>query len=200
MDREELKTAVLDNMKARRSTRSYTQDPVPKDVLDEIIEAGRYAPSGNNMQTTHFYVITSAEKRAGLRAAVTATLKAMTPQEGMHQTLLGLIKRAQEGEVDVTYGAPALIVTANKKGSVNACADCSCALQNMMLAAAALEIGNVWINQFFMLRDAPPIKDFFAGIGVPEDEELYGALSVGFTENLETIPRERTGNPVTYIE
>jgi len=199
MEKEDKKTAVLDAIRRRRSTREYLQDPVPEEIIAEIVEAGRHAPSANNTQATHFYVITNKEKRAELRAIVTSVLAAMPEKEGMPPTLLRLIGRAKEGEVDVTYGAPALIVTTNQKGSQNANADCACTLQNMMLAASVNQIACVWINQFFMLRDAPAIKDFFAALGVSDEEEIFGSLSLGYSKNIEPDPLPRTGFPVTYI-
>ena len=108
-------------------------------------------------RSTRFYVITNTEKRAGLRKAVTEALSDTAEQEAMSQHFRALIRRARQGEVDVTYGAPVLIITSNRKGSHNAVADCSCALQNMMLTAAAYGIGNCWINQFFLLRDKKPV-------------------------------------------
>lgn len=199
MEKDVIKTAVLGAIKHRRSTRSFLQDPVPEEALTEIVEAGRHAPSANNKQNTSFYVITNPEKRTELRAAVTAALAGTEPQEGMSPTFLQLINRAREGEVDVTYGAPALIVTTNKMDNVNAIADCSCALQNMMLAASVSGIANVWINQFFSLREAPLLREFFASLGVPEDETLCGALALGHSEKIDTDPLPRTGFHAIFI-
>jgi len=199
MKKEVLKTAVLNAIKHRRSTRTFLQDPVSEGIINEILEAGRYSPSANNTQATHFYVITSPEKRAELKAAVAAALAGVTEKEGMSQSFRNLLKRAKEVDVDVTYGAPVLIVTTNKKGSPNAIADCSCTLQNMMLAASVNEIANVWINQFFTLRDTPPVAEFFASIGVSEEEEICGSLALGYSEKVEKEPLPRTGFPITYI-
>jgi len=199
MEKLAFKTAVLDAIKHRRSTRAFLKDPVPEEIIKEIVEAGRYSPTANNSQATHFYVITSEEKRAELRAAVTDALLNTVEKEGMSASFIGLIKRAKEGEVDVTYGAPALIVTTGRKSSQNAIADCSCALMNMMLAASVNDIANVWINQFFSLREAPQVKDFFASLGVSEEEAICGALSLGYSETIATEPLPRTGFPVTFI-
>jgi len=199
MEQDIKKAAVLEAIKHRRSTRAFLQDPVPGEIIDEIVEAGRHAPSANNKQTAHFFVITDAEKRKELKKAVNAALLDIAVQENMSPTFLNLIKRAKESEVDVTYGAPALIVTVNKKDSVNAAADCACALQNMMLAASVSGIANVWVNQFFSLREVPMVMDFFASLGVSEEETLFGSLAIGYSENIESEPLPRTGFPVTYI-
>ncbi|MBQ1331379.1 MAG: nitroreductase family protein, partial [Lachnospiraceae bacterium] len=49
---------MLDLIKTRRSTRKYLDRPVPRELLEQIVEAGRYAPSGGNNQTGHFLVVT----------------------------------------------------------------------------------------------------------------------------------------------
>ena len=194
-NKEALRAAV----NARRSTRKYKADPVPKELLTEVVEAGRMAPSGNNSQSVHFIVITQPEHLAQLREAVTKTLANTPVQEGMPPPMVGLINKAKQETVDVNYGAPALIITANKKGYDNAVADCSCAMQNMMLMAGACGLGNCWINLYHRLRQAPPLRSLMEKLGLGEDEEVFGALVLGYTDNLETTPLPRKGNPVTYV-
>ena len=50
-------------IKGRRSTRKFLDKPIPQELLEQVLEAGRYAPSGKNVQATHFLVI---ENRAVL--------------------------------------------------------------------------------------------------------------------------------------
>lgn len=199
MDKDTIKAGLKAAIFQRRSTRAYKADPVPEELLGEIVEAGVYSPSASNGQKTHFFVITNPEKRAELREVMTKVLAAIPAEKGMPEVFLSLIQRANEGEVDVTYGAPALIVTTNEKGSMNAAADTAIALENMMLTASACGLGNVWVNQFLMLRDAPELKEFFAGIGVTQNMLVYGALAVGYAEALETEPLPRRGDPVTFV-
>ena len=47
---------VLNNIYTRRSIRKFKEQDVPKDLVDEIVKAGTYAPSGKNLQTYRFYV------------------------------------------------------------------------------------------------------------------------------------------------
>ena len=53
---------VLENIKTRRSTRAYRDTPVAKQTLEEILNAGLYAPSANNTQNWQFTVVQDAEK------------------------------------------------------------------------------------------------------------------------------------------
>ena len=59
----EIKTAsdMLDFIKSRRSTRRFKSDKLPQEMIEQVVEAGRYAPSGGNSQTTHFIVIDNKE-------------------------------------------------------------------------------------------------------------------------------------------
>ncbi|MCL2112194.1 MAG: nitroreductase [Clostridiales bacterium] len=200
MDRDAVKKGLKEAIYQRRSTRAYLDKPVPEEIIEEILDAGRHAPSASNKQRSHFFVITNPEKLAELREVMTGVLAAMPEQEGMSPVIISLIQRAKAGPVDVTYGAPALIVTTNIMGGPNGLSDTACALQNMMLTASALGMGNCWINQFLSLRDAPPLRKFFEGLGVPDDQEVCGSLALGYAAGpIEPAPLPRTGNPVTYI-
>lgn len=53
----------------RRATRRFTDRDVPDTILDELLEAARWAPSGYNLQPTHFVVVRDAARRDALRAA-----------------------------------------------------------------------------------------------------------------------------------
>ena len=55
--------AVIEAIKGRRSVRSYKADPVPKDVIETLIEAGNWAPTGANFQPWRFVVITDPNFR-----------------------------------------------------------------------------------------------------------------------------------------
>lgn len=56
----------IDLLRSRRSTRHFRPDPVPPNLLDELLEAARWAPSGFNLQPTHFVVVTDPAVKAKL--------------------------------------------------------------------------------------------------------------------------------------
>ncbi len=162
----------------RRSCKEYRPDPVDRETLSQIVEAGRYAPSGMNRQMCHFYVVDDRTLLAKISALVSRKLPAF------------------EGK-DCRYGAPALVVVANRKENKMALQDASCALENMMLAACALGVGSRWINQPFALSDDAELR---ALLGLPEEERICGSLALGCPAGpLFPGQRERTGNPVTWV-
>src|SRR5215211_832485 len=61
--------SFLDLVRSRRSTRHFRPDPVPPELLDELLEAARWAPSGFNLQPTHFVVVTDPAVKAKLYPA-----------------------------------------------------------------------------------------------------------------------------------
>ena len=111
------------------------------------------------------------------------------------------INAAKTGNYVFHYNAPVLIVTANQQGYGNAIADSACALENMMIAANALDLGACWINQLHWLTDHDNLRRYMAGLGLAEDETITGGLILGY--GCDGLPvrseLERTGNPVTWI-
>ena len=188
----------------RRSTRKYKMDPVPAEMLEKIIEAGRHAPSGGNSQTTHFIVIEDAEVLKRLTQLAEASFSAMEVTEGMYRSLANAVRAAKKGNYVFYYGAPVLIVTANQKDYGNNMADCACALENMMLMANALDLGSCWINQLRWLNEDPALLAAMQKLGLAENERVYGAVAIGFPDTEDGKPQRtplpRKGNPVTYIK
>ena len=50
---------MLDLIKTRRSVRKFRPEPVSDDLIETILEAGRWAPSGLNNQAWRFAVVTN---------------------------------------------------------------------------------------------------------------------------------------------
>ncbi len=123
---------VLDNIFKRRSIRKYTEQPVEAEKLDLLLQAGMAAPTAMDCKPWEFVVVTEAEKLAQFR------------------------KRLIFGD----RNAPAAIVVCGNPGlSTNPAArlfwvqDCSAATENILIAAAGLGLGTVWVG-------VHPVKDF----------------------------------------
>ena len=190
-------------IRTRRSTRKYLSRQVEAEAMNLIIEAGRYAPSGGNNQTTHFLVIQDPAVLNQLAVMVKQEFSKMEVPEGMYASMASAI-RASKGEHYVFhYNAPALIVTANRIDYGNNIADCACALENMMIMANALNLGSCWINQLRWLNNNPAILDYMYQLGMTSNERVYGALALGYPDTEDGLPirtpLERKGNLVTMI-
>ena len=191
-------------IKTRRSTRKYKTDAVPEEKLNQIVEAGRYAPSGGNCQSTHFIVIKNREVLDELANLAQQEFAKMEITPGLYKSIVNSINLSKKGNYVFHYNAPVLIITANQKDYGNNIADCACALENMMLMANALDLGSCWINQLKWLNEDPVILEYMKNLGMDESERVYGALAVGYPDTANGMPdREplkRSGNRVTVVD
>ena len=75
---------VLNNIYTRRSIRKFKEQDVPKDLVDEIVKAGTYAPSGKNLQTYRFYVMQNADSIKSLQDVVAKGITHYTEQRQLY--------------------------------------------------------------------------------------------------------------------
>lgn len=150
-------------MLERRSIRKFKPDMPPKEDIEQIIEAGLYAPSGMNRQDAIIVAITNKE----LRDEVSEDNRAIA---GM-----------PEGK-DPFYGAPViLMVLADKKGP-HRIYDGSLVMGNMLLAAHALGLGSIWIHRAKEESEMPKYQELLKKLGVEGEWEGIGHCAVGYID------------------
>lgn len=118
---------MLDIIAKRRSCRGYTNEPIERAKIDEIIEAGLHAPSGINRQTPVIIEISDKETR---------------------DRLMDLNRRIggwPEG-FDPFYGAPTVLMVVARKNGLPV-QDGSVTLENMLLEATNQGLGSCWIHR-----------------------------------------------------
>lgn len=167
---------TIEAIKTRRSVRRFTSKSVSDEIIEEILEAGRWAPSGLNNQAWRFITVKSPE----------------TKEE--------LSKLTEYGAA--IKNAPVLIVVFLDKEqmyhytkdvqSIGAC------IQNMLLAAHSLGLGAVWLGEILKNREsvnkvleAPEHYELMAVIALGHPAE--GAGSSGRKELSELVFREKFG-------
>ena len=143
---------VLENIKARRSVRAYTEQQVPEEDLRTILEAATYAPSGMHLETWHFTAIQNVSKLAELNERIKG---AFAKSDDVR-----LQERARNKAYCCYYHAPTLVIVSNEPTQWWAGMDCACAIENMFLAAQSLGIGSCWINQLGTTCDDPGVREF----------------------------------------
>lgn len=187
----------------RRSTIKYLDKEVSQELLEKIIETGRYAPSGGNSQSNHFLVIQNKQIIDHLVKMVERAFSQMEITENMYRSLQNSINLSKKGGYVFCYNAPVLIIVANKKDYGNNQADCALALENMMLEANELDLGSCYINQLKWLNEDQKILSYLQSLGMNEDERVYGSLIVGYPDTNDGKPLRkvlpRKGNEVTWL-
>ena len=194
---------TLECIKTRHSTRKFKGDQLSRELIDQVLDAGRRAPSGGNTQLTHFMVITNQDVLKELVTLVQEEYGKMPITENTLPYMVNIIKMSAEGKFVFNYGAPALIVLASQASYANNFADVSCAMQNMMLACNELDLGSCWVNQIRHLQDNERIQAKMRGLGLKEGEKVYASLVIGYPDLPNGLNRreiEAKGYPVTYID
>lgn len=187
----------------RRSTRKFKQDKIDNDKIQKIIETGRYAPSGGNSQTNHFFVIQDPDILSKLAQLAQDAFAKMEIREDTYPSLKTSIFLSKKGSYVFHYHAPVLVVIANQKDYGNNMADVACALENMMIAANDLDLGSCYINQLKWLNEDENLLRYFKELGLQENERIYGALALGYADTEDGMPErkplERKGNKVEWL-
>ena len=149
---------LFDAIRKRASYRgAFAGTPVPREHLEQIIDAGIRAPSGYNGQSTSFVVATDPERR-----------RAVASIAGGQQSLA-----TAQAIIAVVMNPNA---TSTREFSF-AVEDYAAATQNMLLAITALGYASVWIDGALRRNDvAKKIGDY---LGVPADREVRVILPVG---------------------
>ena len=187
----------------RRSTRKYKPEAVESEILQKVVEAGRYAPSGGNNQSNHFFVVQKADVLNELISLAETAFAKMEVDENTYPSLRNSVLASKNGGYVFTYHAPVLIIVANRKDYGNNMADSVAAVENMMIAANALGLGSCYINQLYWLNEEPSLLSCLREFGLKQDERVYASMVLGYAATENGLPNrkplERKGNEVTFI-
>jgi nitroreductase len=168
---------VIDAIKKRRAIRAYESKPVPREILDAIIEAGNEAPSAMNSQPWRFVVVQDAAARKKLLAAAMPKAKSITEKvkDIDPERYEAIKKRYAELPDPVYYSAPAIVFVIGR--GMYADHSCPLACENMMLAAYSLGIGSCWVGFGAMVTDDPEVRGL---LELQEGEAIYGPILLGY--------------------
>ena len=194
---------TLEAIRTRRSTRKFKTQPVELEKLQQIVEAGRFGPTGGNAQSNRFFVISNATALMMLKDMVQTAFAKMELRDDLYKSLKNSIMLSQKGNYSFSYNAPVLIVVANKKDYGNNMADVACAVENMMLAANELDLGSCYINQLKWLNEEPSIRGYLGTLGLKDDERVYASVAIGYADTESGLPNRteapRIGNEVVFV-
>ena len=161
-------------IRTRKSIRKYKPTPVEDSLLQEVLEAGRLAPTAGNGQNWYCVVVRDPETRSKMGEACNKQLWA--------------------GE------APVILVICGTNNRTMPCGqyinpiDCSIVTTQMMLKATDLGLGTCWLGAFF----ADQVRE---AIGAPEGDTIIAVMPVGYADvDPEPRPRKELSDFVRYID
>ncbi len=197
---------TLATIKNRRSIRKFKLKEVSKKDILEIIEAGRYAPSSHNSQPWRFVVVSNKKEVERLADSIKGWFRKIMVLGSFVgffnkriRGALKIVKKRAYSESDLFfYDAPLVILVCARRGTFFF-KDCSCAAQNMMLAARSLGIGSCWIG--FADIAFHESKSLRKQVGVPKGTHVVATLIFGYPDKFpeSALPRKDEADIVNYI-
>jgi nitroreductase len=212
----------------RRSIRGYKSDPVPKDVIDEVIAIAKQAPSSMNTQPWHFHVITGEPlecirqgntERMLAGASVDREIKMGHGYEGIHRDrqvaiavqlfeAMGIERHDKAGRQDWVmrgfrqFDAPvSIVMTIDKELQHDTVShfDLGAATYGLVLAAWTKGLGSVINGQGIMQSSV--VREFAK---IPDDEVIMTCVAMGypddgFVANDVKSVREANDDVVSYV-
>jgi nitroreductase len=199
---------IIDVITSRKSIRRYRLDPIPDEMIDKILEAARWAPTGENYQPWRLIVIRDPETRnrigdlakLGSGARMTAwyclgemqkRFEAIKDPENRSRVL----KFMYSGEVsEFAKQAPLVIAVIGSlmEGSVDVPYDLSACIENMLLEAHSLGLGACWVHgPVASTRDAKKFKEI---LGIPTgmgEYKVIAYVAFGFPAEDRKHPRPK---------
>lgn len=199
-----MENLVIRCIKMRRSIREYEDKKVPKDIIEKIIEAGKYAPSAENRQPWKFVVITNKNFIKKLSEEIKREIGKMLKSKfkkrryRLNPSQIRFFHVVATSSKDlIFYNAPVVIFIITTDEIFND-ESCACCAQNMMLAAASLDIGSCWIGFAKVLERN---KKMMEEIGIPDGYHIAACLIFGYAAHKpKAAIRKPTADIIKWIE
>lgn len=169
---------TLETIYGRRTVRSFRTEQIPEEALEEILRAGRYAPSAMGLQGRFFTVV---QNRELMRDIVSATEK----KGG----------KFLPGHIPF-YNAPTVLVLSVPSTAKYGREDAACAIMNILNAAWSLGLGTCYVCSTNPGLNDPEIT---GRLCLPDHYAPVGCVCVGYPEGMIPNPKERRTGDVRYI-
>jgi nitroreductase len=180
---------VIEAIDNRRSIRGYEQKPIPRDIINTIIEAGNQAPcmgreeKGEVSQPWRFVVVEDPEFKKKLVQTTfpiwkksIESIKETLPES--YENLMRLYEAMDEPKDMVYYSAPVILFVI---GPAEHAVSCALACENIMLAACSLGLGSCYVGFGSMVKGNP---DVVQTLELKDDERIYGPILLGYPKDI----------------
>ena len=171
---------TINNIIERRSVKKYLTKPVEQELIDCVLKAGTFAPTGRNRQPVKILAITDPKVRDDLRK--------------LNARVMGL-----DESVDPFYGAPVVLVVLADPTVSTYLYDGSLVMGNMMLAAHSLGLGSCWIHRAKEEFATEYGKSLLASLGIEGEWEGIGHCVLGYADGPLPTARPRKEGWIHYV-
>ena len=198
--------SIFEFIRARRSIRRYLNKPVPRELVEKILEAARWAPSAHNRQPWRFAIVERAATKHALASAMGQRLRADLECDGAAQEAIDKDTAASHQRIT---SAPVVIVvcvtmrdmdvyrdTRRKKAEyLMATQSVAMAGQNLLLAAHALGLGACWMCAPLFAPDT--VREV---LKLDADWEPQALITVGYAAEERVKGRETLDARVKFLD
>jgi nitroreductase len=192
-------------MASRRSCRHFTDQPVERAVLEDLVKIGITAPSGTNSQSWTFTIL-STRKAVTAFAESVACFFGRLNKTAEKSLLRLLLKLTGKGELDTYYrgyyrkvkealeewygsgkdrlfhGCTAVMIIGSKPGATCPAEDALLATQNILLAAHSMGLGSCLIGfAVIAMKKDPSIQ---RSMGIPPEEGIHAVIALGYPDEV----------------
>jgi F420 biosynthesis protein FbiB-like protein len=188
----------------RRSIRRYQAEPVPPELIEQLLTAAAWAPSAHNRQPWRFAAITAGETKHKLATAMGNKLRADLTAD---QAPLDLIEKDTRRSYQRITNAPLLILFCLSMADMDSYPDpvrqqhewtmavqsTAMAAQNLLLAAHALDLGACWMCAPLFCPDL--VKQTLA---LPDNWQPQALITVGYPAEEKQKSRQPLATRVVY--
>ena len=177
--------AVYEVIMTRRSIRDYKEEPVCREQMAKILEAGIYAPSAINMQPWAVRVVDNKEFIDGVTAIAVASNPKIAEQPGFR---------------NLFRNAPTVAFIACPEESYSGEYDCGLLSQNMMLSAWSMGIGSCCLGSVIPVMNMEEAKPYMERLQLPEGYKLLVGIAFGYPAQDAPAAPERDASKAFYVE
>ena len=194
---------TLETIYTRRSVRKYKDQEVNKEIIEQVINAGRMAPSAINMQPWKFYVLTDKDKIQEYSKAIKSVAAKQVFKMGFKnlvKTAVSAIKMSHgisfHKEKDaVFHGAPVVIFIAGDVHNEWAALDLGMCVQNMLLASKSIGLDTCPIGFAKFIEET----EIYTELNIPKSEKVFLAVILGYGSESPSLHTRKKDNAI-YLE
>ena len=191
--------AIMDIIKARHSIRKYTEELIPREALEQILEAGNYAPNAGGGQRSMLVAIHNKE--------LTTRVGKMNLAHFDRTHLAGnYVSKEQPSTIDDPtirngfYDAPTVVCVFCQDNFLFKTADAFCMMENMILQATELGIASCIISRGSETFASEEGKQLMHDWEVPEGYVCQGFVILGYINGEQPHSKPRRPGRVKIVE
>ncbi|MDR1924290.1 MAG: nitroreductase family protein [Planctomycetaceae bacterium] len=161
---------IISLVQMRRSIRSYSDEPVTQDQLEQLLNAVRWSPTARNHLSVNWLVINGRDKVHELAGLVIDWFRCL---KGVDEML-----EAWDRGIDPIFrGAPCVVAAYTSAEATWGTVDCTIAIQTFDYCATAMRLGTCWAGYF--IHVAQKESKINKWLGLSRDETVYASLMLG---------------------